>query len=129
MNKIKYRIVTQTHCHGFTLPANIAFDIIDKNKLWQQVCHWTTYLLRSLAHRDACFIGATTYSQIRATLFIMDSWDSDLRARIGVISFVQKRTKISRSVIAEVLSALRKGNYIKMDKGKLIAVNHLPSSY
>lgn len=127
--QIKYRITTQTNCQGFTLPANTAFDIIEKYKLWQQVCHWTTYLLRSFERRDAGFTGATTYSQIRATLFIMDSWSPDLRARTGVINFVQKRTKISRSVIAEMLSALRKGNYIEMDKGKLISVNHLPSSY
>lgn len=128
-NKIKYRIITQTDCQGFTVPAHLAFDIIEKNKLWQHVCHWTTYLLRSLEHRDACFTGATTYTQIRATLIIMDSWNPDLRARTGVINFVQKRTNISRSVIAEVLSALRKGNYIEMDKGKLISVNRLPSSY
>lgn len=127
--QIKYRITTQSNCKGFTLPVNIAYDIIEKNKLWQQVCHWTTYILRNFEKRDSCFTGATTYSQIRATLFIMDSWNPDLRARTGVINFVQKRTNISRSVIAEMLSALRKGNYIEMDKGKLISVNHLPSSY
>ncbi len=126
---IKYRITTQTKCQGFTLPANTAFDIIEKYKLWSQVCHWTTHLLRSFERRDTCFSGATTYAQIRATLLIMDSWSPDLRARTGVINFVQKRTKISRSVIAEMLSALRKGNYIEMDKGKLISVNHLPISY
>lgn len=128
-SQIKYRMITQTNCKGFFLPANLAFDIIEKNRLWQHACHWTTYILRSLEYRDARFVGATTYSQIRATLLTMDSWGVDLRARTGVINFIQKRTKISRSVIAEILSALRKGNYIEMDKGKLIAVNRLPSSY
>lgn len=128
-SQFKYRVITQTDCQGFTLPASLALEIIEKNKIWQSVCYWTTFLLHSLEHRDARFIGATTYSQIRTTLLIMDSWSSELRERTGVINFVQKRTKISRSVIAEVLSALRKGNYIEMDKGKLKVVNRLPSSY
>jgi len=127
--QIKYRITTQTECKGFTLPANLALEIIEKYKLWQPAFHWVTYLIRNLEYRDARFIGTTTYSQIRATLLTMDSWNSDLRARTGVINFVQQRTKISRSVIAEVLSALRKGNYIEMDKGKLVSISRLPVSY
>ena len=128
-SQFKYRVITQTDCQGFTIPIRHAFEIIEKNKLWQPVCHWTTFLLHSLENRDARFIGATKYSQIRATLLIMDSWSPELRERTGVITFVQKRTKISRSVIAEILSALRKGNYIEMDKGKLKKVNRLPTSY
>ncbi len=128
-SQIKYRLTTQTDCKGFNVPTNLALEIIEKNKLWQPVCHWTAFLLHSLENRDARFIGATKYSQIRATLLIMDSWSPELRERTGVITFVQKRTKISRSVIAEILSALRKGNYIEMDKGKLKSVNRLPTSY
>ena len=128
-SQFKYRVITQTDCQGFTIPVSLALEIIEKNKLWQQVCHWTTFLLHSLESRDARFIGASKYSQIRATLLIMDSWSPELRERTGVITFVQKRTKISRSVIAEILSALRKGNYIEMDKGKLKKVNRLPTSY
>ena len=127
--QIKYRIVTQTDCQGFTVPTSLASEVIEKNKLWQQACHWSIYLIRSFERRDSRFVGTTTYSQIRTTLLTMNSWSYDLRARTGVINFVQKRTKISRSVIAEVLSALRKGNYIEMDKGKLISINHLPVSY
>ncbi|MCM2953495.1 helix-turn-helix domain-containing protein, partial [Escherichia coli] len=40
-----------------------------------------------------------------------------------------QRTRISRSVVAEVLAALRKGGYIEMNKGKLVAINRLPSEY
>ena len=127
--QIKYRIVTQDDCQGFTVSTSLASEVIEQNRLWQQACHWSTYLIHGFEKRDSRFVGTTTYSQIRTTLIIMNSWSFDLRARIGVISFIQKRTKISRSVIAEVLSALRKGNYIEMDKGKLISINHLPVSY
>lgn len=59
----------------------------------------------------------------------MAEWDEALRARIGVMNYIQRRTQISRSVIAEVLAALRQGNYIEMQKGKLVSINHLPHDY
>jgi DNA-binding IscR family transcriptional regulator len=59
----------------------------------------------------------------------MAQWDETLRMRVGVMSFIQRRTGISRSVVAEVLAALRQGNYINMDRGKLVSINRLPAEY
>ena len=40
-----------------------------------------------------------------------------------------EQNQLWRSVVAEVLAALRKGGYIEMNKGKLVAINRLPSEY
>jgi DNA-binding FadR family transcriptional regulator len=45
------------------------------------------------------------------------------------MSYIQRRTRISRSVVAEVLAALRQGKYITMERGKLVSVNRLPAEY
>ena len=74
-------------------------------------------------------MGQSTYKQIRASLQLMANWNESLRAKVGVINYIQQRTHISRSVIAEVLAALRAGNYIEMSKGKLLSVNRLPLEY
>lgn len=66
---------------------------------------------------------------MRATLITMIEWDEDFRARIGDVNYIHYRTHVSRSVVAEVLAALRKGNYIEMKKGKLIGINRLLSEY
>ena len=126
---LNYKIVTKTNCTGFSLPVSRAMDIIDKQGLWKSFCHWQTYQMRWFEWRDAQFIGTSTYAQIRSTLLTMASWDIELRSQIGVINYIQTHTHISRSVIAEMLSALRKGNYIEMQKGKLIAVHKLPLNY
>ena len=73
--------------------------------------------------------STSSYAQIRATLLTMAKWDDALRARIGVMAYIQRRTLISRSVIAEVLAALRQGDYIRMEKGKLVCINRLPLDY
>ncbi|MEX5411994.1 helix-turn-helix domain-containing protein [Atlantibacter hermannii] len=126
---LNYKIVTKTHCTGFSLPVSRAMDVIDKQGLWKSFCHWQTYQMRWFEWRDAQFIGTSTYAQIRSTLLTMANWDAELRSQIGVINYIQTHTHISRSVIAEMLSALRKGNYIEMQKGKLIAVHKLPLNY
>lgn len=66
---------------------------------------------------------------MRATLITMIEWDEDFRARIGDVNYIHHRKRVSRSVVAEVLAALRKGNYIEMKKGKLIGINRLLSEY
>ncbi|WP_313081629.1 helix-turn-helix domain-containing protein [Atlantibacter sp.] len=126
---LHYKIVTKSNCTGFCLPVSRAMDIVEKEGLWKSFCHWQTYQMRCFEWRDAQFIGTTTYAQIRSTLLTMASWDKELRSQIGVINYIQTHTHISRSVIAEMLSALRKGNYIEMQKGKLIAVHKLPLNY
>ncbi len=88
-----------------------------------------TWQQRVMEARDAQLIGASNYHQIRSTLINMAKWNETLRSRIGVMRYIQQRTKISRSVIAEVLSALRQGNYIQMDKGKLVSITRLPTKY
>jgi DNA-binding FadR family transcriptional regulator len=78
--------------------------------------------------RDGQLVGIT-YSQIRSTLLVI--WRSGMKrcAKIGVMNYIQRRTRISRSVVAEVLAALRQGNYINMSRGKLVSINHLPAEY
>ncbi|MCU7004725.1 helix-turn-helix domain-containing protein, partial [Escherichia coli] len=98
--------------------------------------HWSTSKTPSYTksvswqhHRDVQLIGHNSYEQIRATLLSMIDWNEELRSRIGVMNYIHQRTRISRSVVAEVLAALRKGGYIEMNKGKLVAINRLPSEY
>lgn len=82
-----------------------------------------------MEQRDWQLIGKNSYEQIRSTLMSMIEWEDGLRSRIGVMNYIHQRTRISRSVVAEVLAALRKGGYIEMNKGKLMGINRLPSEY
>lgn len=125
----EYIYTTQSICSGYYLPSDQALALLEQHQLWREAFSWLTWWYRIAQTRDCQLIGSTTYEQIRSTLITMSDWDEFLRSRIGVMHYIQKRTGISRSVIAEVLSALRKGNYIEMHKGKLIKVNRLPHDY
>ncbi|MGK9175294.1 helix-turn-helix domain-containing protein [Yokenella regensburgei] len=126
---VEYVYTTQSICTGYYLPSEKVLTILEDNQLWREAFAWLTWWHRLAESRDSQLIGSSTYDQIRSTLLTMADWDETLRSRIGVMYYIQRRTGISRSVIAEVLSALRKGNYIEMYKGKLLKVNRLPYEY
>jgi len=125
----EYQLVTQSPCSGFYLPAASARNLIQQAGLWADAFCWLSWHHRVMEIRDKQLVGNNSYSQIRATLLNMAQWDETLRMRIGVMSYIQRRTRISRSVVAEVLAALRQGKYITKEKGKLVSVNRLPAEY
>lgn len=124
-----YTLTAEAECRGYYLPAKETLQCLDRYQLWREAFYWMAWQTRMLEQRDKQLIGANHYHQIRATLLMMVSWDENIRARIGVLNYIQQRTGISRSVIAEVLAALRQGGYIQMEKGKLVAITRLPSEY
>lgn len=128
-NEAKYTLMTEGECTGFSLPSSQAMTLIDQNNLWRDAFCWLVWHSRIMELRDQQLIGNNSYEQIRAMLLSMNDWDEQLRSRIGVMNYIQQKTCISRSVVAEVLAALRKGGYIEMKKGKLVCINHLPSEY
>lgn len=124
-----YELTALTACDFYQLDALQCAALLDQHQLWREAFNWVSWLCRLQEQRDIQLIGKNSYSQIRASLQSMNQWDPALRARVGVMNYIQQRTHISRSVIAEVLAALREGNYIEMDKGKLVSIHRLPLEY
>ncbi|KAE8275871.1 MULTISPECIES: helix-turn-helix domain-containing protein [Enterobacter] len=124
-----YRVVAKTSCTGFYLPTETTRQLIQQNALWKEAFGWLSWINYILEKRDMQLVGNNSYHQIRAMLLNMAEWDETLRSKIGVMNHIQQSTRISRSVVAEVLAALRQGNYINMSRGKLVSINRLPTEY
>ncbi|EMJ5883885.1 helix-turn-helix domain-containing protein [Enterobacter cloacae] len=125
----EYRVVAKNPCTGFYLPASTSLQLIQQNSLWKEAFCWLSWIKSILEKRDRQLVGNNSYHQIRAMLLNMAEWDETLRSKIGVMNHIQQSTRISRSVVAEVLAALRQGNYINMSRGKLVSINRLPTEY
>ncbi len=122
-------MMAHTPCSGFYLPVSATRQLIQQDHLWQDAFCWVSWINHILGKRDLQLVGNNSYSQIRAMLINMAEWDDSLRSKIGVMNHIQRSTRISRSVVAEVLAALRQGNYINMSRGKLVSINRLPTEY
>ena len=125
----EYRVVAKNPCTGFYLPASTSLQLIQQSALWKEAFCWLSWIKSILEKRDRQLVGNNSYHQIRAMLLNMAEWDETLRSKIGVMNHIQQSTRISRSVVAEVLAALRQGNYINMSRGKLVSINRLPTEY
>jgi hypothetical protein len=128
-NEVDYKLITESNCTGYYLPASKMIKIIEEKQLWREAFCWLAWQNRTLELRDVQLIGNNSYEQIRATLLSMIKWDEQLRSRIGVMNYIHQKNRISRSVVAEILAALRKGGYIEMKKGKLVNITRLPFEY
>lgn len=124
-----YEITALSRCRCYRLTTARCVALIDQHQLWSDAFRWASWLYRMREQRDIQLVGRPSYSQICDTLNIMANWSSELRARIGVLDYIHQRTHLSRSMIAEVLSALRKGEFITMSKGKLVSIKLLPRDY
>ncbi|MCT6665336.1 helix-turn-helix domain-containing protein [Enterobacter mori] len=125
----EYVMMAHSHCSGFYLPASSLYQRLQQASLWQDAFCWLSWINHHLGKRDMQLVGNNSYNQIRAMLINMAEWDETLRSKIGVMNHIQRSTGISRSVVAEVLAALRQGNYITMSRGKLVSINRLPADY
>ena len=125
----EYRVVAKTACTGFYLPTETTRQQIQQFSLWKEAFCWLSWITYILEKRDKQLVGNNSYHQIRSMLLNMAEWDETLRSKIGVMNHIQQSTRISRSVVAEVLAALRQGNYINMSRGKLVSINRLPTEY
>ena len=75
-------------------------------------------------------VGVDSYLMVRTLLMELADYPEAYRQQINVLSFIQRRTNLSRSRIMSILSELRKGDYILIHRGVLKTITHpLPAHF
>jgi len=87
------------------------------------------YGIKRLMEAHKTSAGLTTYELIRQSLMTLIAKKDELRRTINACDYIQEKTNISRSRIMKILSDLKMGNYIEIERGVLIKINKLPESY
>ncbi|NLS54159.1 helix-turn-helix domain-containing protein [Hafnia alvei] len=121
--------MAQSDCYGTAIPALIALQALTNLCLWREVSIVLAWFIRLLSIRDEQLVGVTAYAMVRDKLLELWMESEESRMNISVYHFIQQRTLLGRSTILNILSALRKGKYIDMEKGKLIFIRQLPKHY
>ncbi len=122
-------IIADTECDILVVDAALANQVFTKNQLWIDVCVMQTYYIQILQARDFQLIGVNAYLIIKNKLSELMQEPEDVRSRTSVLLYIQLRSKLSKSLISKILSALRVGEYIIMNKGKLVSIKSLPRNY
>ncbi len=119
----------QEDCLVSPFPLDEAFEMIAQHDLWESLAKMLIYSVSRVHDHCAKISVPSAYEIIRYQLIELMNESSEFRHSTTAANYVTSRTFLSRSGTMRILSELRAGNYITMEKGILIDVHHLPLRY
>lgn len=113
-----------------SMPVTQARAVLTEQQLWEDVAQVFAYYMRLMTYRDEHLVNRSSYTAIRAKLLeYMARRELLVRNRTGIVAYIQSTTLLSRSLIYHVLSVLIRGGYIRIARGKLEEIIHLPENF
>ncbi len=103
--------------------------IIHENNLWAELTQVLVWYIGILTKRDDVLVARSAYSVVREFLLEINDLIVLHKRDVNVYDYIQEYTNLARSTIIKILSDLKKGHYIVVEKGKLITINNLPERY
>ena len=91
-----------------------------------KVLSWYVCLL---SKRDEVLVARSAYSIVREVLLEINELMVHHQRDINIYDYIQEYTSLARSTIIKILADLKKGNYIQVDKGRLMHLSALPEKY
>lgn len=109
---------------------DLAYNRIDSANAWKSVSMLMSYYLRRVIVHEENILGKSSYEIICYCLKeYMKYRDVYIGNNIGLVNFILSATNLSRSLVNRIISELRIGGYISVEKGKLVKISHLPLKY
>ncbi len=99
--------------------------LIERRNLWKEVSYVLAIYLEALSARTAFLTSSTAYESVCNTLQLLDSHPAEIKEDLNAVAFVLERTKLSRSIVSKIISDLRSGGYLEMDRGRLLAISRV----
>lgn len=103
--------------------------LMTEHGLWPELTNVLSWYICLLSKRDDVLVARNAYSVIREFLIEINTLITEYNQDINVYDYIQEYTSFARSTIIKILSDLKKGNYIVIDKGRLVAMKALPEKY
>lgn len=116
---IKYEIISQSE---FT-------EAIRENDLWESLSYSFMFMTLRLLESNFSSTGVSTYGLVRNQLLALMEESREFRMATNACDYIHEKTMLSRSGIMKMLSDLKKGGHIDLQRGVLINVYKLPLKY
>ena len=123
-------LLAETDLRGRWIGHQAAVEILNAQNLWQEMAHVLAQRLMVLSMRSQEMMGVDSYLMVRTLLTELADCPEEYRRQINALSFIQRRTNLSRSRVMSILAELRKGGYITVHRGVLRTIAHpLPAHF
>lgn len=105
------------------------FDLLSKHRLWEIFSRHQLAIISRGVEEIFKLTTPSVYDVIRFQLYELANTSEEIRESITAESYIRSKTRVSRSSIMRVLTELKEGGYIVMERGKLKEVIKLPKSW
>ncbi len=123
-------VFAETDLRGGWIGHQVAVEILNEKNLWQEMAHILAQRLMVLRMRSQEMVGVDSYPMVRTLLTELADYPEEYRRQINALSFIQRRTNLSRSRVMSILAELRKGGYITVHRGVLEKITRtLPPTF
>lgn len=112
-----------------TISKNSLFNLMTSQNLWEDFSRYQMALISSVSEVIYRLSTPNNYHSIRHQLLELMEKPSEIRELITAENYIRCKTRLSRSSIMHILSDLKKGGYITIERGLLLAVHNLPLKY
>ncbi|EPI2801876.1 helix-turn-helix domain-containing protein [Citrobacter koseri] len=103
--------------------------LLTEHSLWPDLTRVLSWYICLLSKRDDVLVARSAYSVIREFLIEINELIIHHNRDINVYDYIQEYTNFARSTIIKILSDLKKGNYIVIEKSRLMSMTTLPEKY
>lgn len=104
-------------------------QLVDQHNAWAELSKILSWFICVLSKRDERLVAHNAYTVIREFLLEIHQLITLYGTDINIYDYIQEYTHLARSTIVKILSELKKGEYIVVNKGRLLQLNSLPEKY
>ncbi|QZA78924.1 helix-turn-helix domain-containing protein [Deefgea tanakiae] len=116
--------------YGYKIDFESWEKMCEQHDLWKATLEVMAYSTSMYEMRSQHFIDAESYIQVKYAIEELIKLNDNIRADIKLIAYTAERTNLSKSLVQKIIFALKQGDYIIVENGKLIKVNkNLPNGF
>ncbi|KJO32613.1 helix-turn-helix domain-containing protein [Enterobacter roggenkampii] len=112
-----------------SIPKDAFSQLMTEKGLWPELTKVLAWYICMLSKRDDMLVARSAYSVVREFLLEINELIVHHQRDINVYDYIQEYTSLARSTIIKILSDLKKGQYIVVEKGRLLNITNLPEKY
>lgn len=121
--------IARSECKVRVVPKSEFSALVTENNLWSQMAKVLAWYICLQNKRDDLLIARNAYTIIREFLVEINDIFHHHEREVNIYDYIQEYTSLARSTIVKILSELKKGNYIEVNKGKLVKISSLPERF
>jgi hypothetical protein len=106
-----------------------ALKVIKDHNQWEALSQHLMFISAKLFTYSEQLTAPSAYEVIRMQLLELMGEDERVRTTTTAERYIRDKTNLSRSGIMHIISKLKEGGFIEINRGILIKINRLPDKY